>query len=199
MLFIVGLIAFIFYTLDGPETTSSELGEYEIAIFAGGCFWCMEPPYDELDGIITTIVGYTGGHLRNPSYGEVSAGNSGHTEAIEIRYNPKKITYQKLLEVFWVNIDPTAVNRQFCDNGSQYRTAIFYQNDIQKKLAEASKQSLINSGRFKHIATEIHPISIFYPAEEYHQDYYLKNPLQYKFYRYNCGRDSRLKELWNNH
>ena len=199
MLFIAGLIAFIFYTLDGPETTSSELGEYEIAIFAGGCFWCMEPPYDELDGIITTIAGYTGGNLRNPSYGEVSAGNSGHTEAIKIRYNPKKITYQKLLEVFWVNIDPTAVNRQFCDNGSQYRTAIFYQNDIQKKLAKASKQSLINSGRFKHIATEIHPISIFYPAEEYHQDYYRKNPLQYKFYRYNCGRDRRLKELWNNH
>lgn len=195
---IAGLLAFTFYTGNEPESKFGETGEYKVAIFAGGCFWCMEPPYDELDGVISTTVGYTGGHLRNPSYGEVSAGNTGHTEVIEIRYNQEKITYQKLLEVFWVNIDPTVTNRQFCDNGSQYRTAIFYQNDMQKTLAEESKQKLINSERFDRIVTEINPKSVFYRAEEYHQDYYLKNPLQYKFYRSNCGRDSRLKELWSN-
>jgi peptide-methionine (S)-S-oxide reductase len=156
----------------------------------------MEPPYDELDGVISTIVGYTGGQLRNPSYGEVSAGNTGHTEGMEIRYDPSKITFQELLDVFWVNIDPTVNDRQFCDRGSQYRAAIFYHDDKQKALAEASKQKWIDSGRFDRVVTEISPASVFYKAEEYHQDYYLKNPLRYKFYRYNCGRDRRLEDLW---
>jgi peptide-methionine (S)-S-oxide reductase len=170
---------------------------YEKATFAGGCFWCMEPPYDKLDGVISTTVGYTGGHKKNPTYKEVSAGTTGHTEAILIVYDPDKISYDRLLEVFWRNIDPTVQNRQFCDVGSQYRTAIFYHNGAQKERAEKSKKELEESGRFKEpVFTEIGPASEFYAAEDYHQDYYRKNPLRYKFYRYNCGRDRRLKELW---
>jgi len=165
------------------------------ATFAGGCFWCMEPPFDKLEGVISTISGYTGGKKKNPTYEEVSAGNTGHGEAVQVTYDPKKITYEKLLDVFWHNIDPLTPNRQFCDAGSQYRTAIFYHDENQKRLAEESKKSL--SKRFKEpIVTEIVPASEFYPAEEYHQDYYIKNPLRYKFYRYNCGRDQRLEALW---
>ena len=200
---IAGLLAFTVYSLAkpsaDPEPQSDETGQtgaYALATFAGGCFWCMEPPYDELDGVISTIVGYTGGQLRNPSYGEVSAGNTGHTEGMEIRYDPSKITFQELLDVFWVNIDPTVNDRQFCDRGSQYRAAIFFHDDKQKALAEASKQKWIDSGRFDRVVTEISPASVFYKAEEYHQDYYLKHPLRYKFYRYNCGRDRRLEDLW---
>ena len=204
-----GLIACAAYTVytvanskTGPEPESGETsgtmqtGEYALATFAGGCFWCMEPPYDELDGVVSTIVGYTGGHVRNPSYGEVSAGGTGHTEAMEVRYDPAKITYRELLDVFWMNIDPTVDDRQFCDKGSQYRAGIFYHDDSQKALAEASKQEWIDSGRFDRVVTEVTPASKFYKAEEYHQDYYIKNPLRYKFYRYNCGRDRRLEELW---
>jgi peptide-methionine (S)-S-oxide reductase len=165
------------------------------ATFAGGCFWCMEPPFDKLDGVISTISGYTGGKKKNPTYEEVSAGNTGHAEAVQVTYDPKKITYEKLLDVFWHNIDPLTPNRQFCDTGSQYRTAIFYYDETQKRLAEESKKAL--SKHFKErIVTEIVPASEFYPAEEYHQDYYIKNPLRYKFYRYNCGRDQRLEALW---
>ena len=165
------------------------------ATFAGGCFWCMEPPFDKLDGVISTISGYTGGKKKNPTYEEVSAGNTGHAEAVQVTYDPKKITYEKLLDVFWHNVDPLTPNRQFCDTGSQYRTAIFYYDETQKRLAEESKKAL--SKRFKEpIVTEIVPASEFYPAEEYHQDYYIKNPLRYKFYRYNCGRDQRLEVLW---
>lgn len=165
------------------------------ATFAGGCFWCMEPPYDKLDGVISTISGYTGGKKKNPTYEEVSAGTTGHAEAVEVTYDPKKITYEKLLDVFWRNVDPLTPNRQFCDGGSQYRTAIFYHDENQKRLAEESKK--VVSKRFKEpIVTEIVPAREFYPAEEYHQDYYVKNPLRYKFYRYNCGRDQRLAELW---
>ena len=204
-----GLIACAAYTVytvanskTGPEPESGETsgtmqtGEYALATFAGGCFWCMEPPYDELDGVVSTIVGYTGGHVRNPSYGEVSAGGTGHTEAMEVRYDPAKITYRELLDVFWMNIDPTVDDRQFCDKGSQYRAGIFYHDDSQKALAEASKQKWIDSGRFDRVVTEVTKASKFYKAEEYHQDYYIKNPLRYKFYRYNCGRDRRLEELW---
>jgi len=165
------------------------------ATFAGGCFWCMEPPYDKLDGVISTISGYTGGTKKNPTYEQVSAGTTGHAEAVEVTYDPKKITYVKLLDVFWHNVDPLTPNRQFCDGGSQYRTAIFYHDETQKRLAEESKNAL--SKRFKEpIVTEIVPAKEFYPAEEYHQDYYIKNPLRYRFYRYNCGRDRRLEELW---
>lgn len=166
------------------------------ATLAGGCFWCMEPPFDKLDGVISTTVGYTGGHRKNPTYQEVSSGTTGHAEAIQIVYDPKKITYDELLEVFWQNIDPTDDGGQFCDRGNQYRTAIFYHDEQQKRLAEESKKALIESKRFKQVATETTAASTFYPAEEYHQDYYKKNPIRYKYYRYGCGRDRRLKELW---
>lgn len=167
------------------------------ATFAGGCFWCMEPPFDELKGVISTTSGYTGGHQPNPTYKEVSAGNTGHTEAVEIVFDPAQISYAELLKVFWRNIDPMTANRQFCDSGSQYRSGIFYHNDEQKRLAEASKQELEQSGRLpRPIVTEIVPASAFYVAEEYHQDYYQKNPLRYKFYRYSCGRDQVLEQIW---
>jgi peptide-methionine (S)-S-oxide reductase len=165
------------------------------ATFAGGCFWCMEPPFDKLDGVISTTSGYTGGTKKNPTYEEVSSGTTGHAEAVEITYDPAKITYAKLLDVFWHNIDPLTPNRQFCDSGSQYRTAIFYHDENQRRLAEESKKAL--SKRFKEpIVTQIVPAKEFYPAEEYHQNYYIKNPLRYKFYRYSCGRDRRLEEVW---
>ena len=165
------------------------------ATLAGGCFWCMEPPYDELDGVISTISGYIGGTKKNPTYEEVSAGTTGHTEAVQITYNPTKISYERLLDVFWRNIDPLTANAQFCDSGSQYRSGIFYHDEAQKKLAEASKKRV--QSRFKQpVVTEITSATEFYPAEDYHQDYYQKNPLRYKLYRYSCGRDQRLEELW---
>jgi peptide-methionine (S)-S-oxide reductase len=165
------------------------------ATFAGGCFWCMEPPYDELEGVISTISGYIGGTKKNPTYEQVSAGTTGHAEAVQVTYDPTKITFQKLLDVFWRNIDPLTANAQFCDSGSQYRSAIFYHDETQKALAEKSKSSL--QPRFKRpIVTQIVPAAEFYPAEDYHQDYYKKNPVRYKIYRYGCGRDQRLNELW---
>lgn len=168
-----------------------------LATFAGGCFWCMEPPYDKLDGVLATISGYIGGEVDNPSYKQVSAGNTGHAEAVQVHYDPAKISYEKLLEVFWRNVDPTTPDRQFCDGGNQYRTAIFYHDSTQQKLAEASKSSLEQTKPFAApIVTEISAATTFYPAEDYHQDYYVKNPLRYKFYRFNCGRDKRLEELW---
>jgi peptide-methionine (S)-S-oxide reductase len=167
------------------------------AVFAGGCFWCMEPPFDKLDGVVSTTSGYTGGQKKDPTYKEVSAGGTGHAEAVEIRYDPKKISYEKLLDVFWHNVDPTVKDQQFCDHGNQYRTGIFYLNDEQKRQAEVSKTALQKSKPFKEsIITEIVAASQFYPAEDYHQDYYIKNPVRYKFYRGSCGRDGRLKELW---
>ncbi len=169
----------------------------EKATFAGGCFWCMQPPFDKLDGVISTTAGYTGGHTKNPTYEEVSAGGTGHAESVQIIYDPAKISYEKLLDVFWHNIDPTVRNRQFCDMGNQYRTAIFYNNETQRRLAEASKISLEKTKPFKGpIVTEITRATDFYPAEEYHQEYHKKNPIRYKYYRYTCGRDRRLRELW---
>ena len=170
---------------------------YAKAIFAGGCFWCMEPPFDKLDGVISTTSGYTGGSMKNPSYEQVSSGRTGHAEAVQILYDPKKVTYEKLLDVFWHNVDPTVKDQQFCDVGNQYRTGIFYANEEQKRLAEASKAQLEKSKPFKAaIVTEITAAGEFWPAEEYHQDFYIKNPLRYKFYRSGCGRDARLKDLW---
>lgn len=175
-------------------------GNTDYAIFAGGCFWCMEPPFDKLDGVISTTSGYTGGHTVNPTYEQVSAGGTGHAEAVKIVFDPAKISYEKLLSVYWKNIDPTTPNAQFCDHGHQYRSAIFYHGDAQKKAAEKSLAELRKNKPFKQaIVTELVPASIFYPAEDYHQDYYLKNPIRYKFYRYSCGRDDRLRELWGNH
>lgn len=167
------------------------------ATFAGGCFWCMEPPFDELAGVAATIAGYTGGHKKDPTYPEVTAGTTGHAEAVQILFDPRQVSYEKLLEVFWRNIDPTTPDRQFCDVGSQYRTVIFYHDEEQRRLAEESKRRLEASGRFNApIVTEIVPAGEFYPAEEYHQDYYRKNPIRYKFYRAGCGRDRRLRVLW---
>jgi len=165
------------------------------ATFAGGCFWCMEPPFDQLNGVISTTSGYTSGFKDNPTYREVSSGSTGHTEAIQIKYDPDKVSYQELLAVFWRNIDPIAVDRQFCDKGSQYRSGIYYHDEAQKIEAEKSLQAIQKQLEGK-IATEIVAASTFYLAEEYHQDYYLKNPVRYKFYRYRCGRDQRLEELW---
>ena len=168
-----------------------------VATFAGGCFWCMEPPFDKLPGVTATISGYTGGRTANPSYEEVSSGATGHAESVEVIYDPKKVSYEKLLEVFWVNIDPTVKDRQFCDTGTQYRTAIFYHDDAQRKAAEASKAALEKSRPFKEpIVTQIVMAGAFYPAEDYHQDYYKKNALQYKFYVTGCGRYARLDQLW---
>ncbi len=167
------------------------------AVFGGGCFWCMEPPFDKLDGVLATTSGYTGGHLPNPNYRQVSAGGTGHVEVVEVRYDPARIDYIRLLEVYWRNIDPVAVNAQFCDQGAHYRSVIFVAGEEQRALAEASLAALAASGRFAQpIATEILPAATFYPAEEYHQDYYLKNPLRYRYYRSGCGRDRRLQEIW---
>lgn len=176
------------------QTTSQQTAA---ATFAGGCFWCMEPPFDKIDGVISTTSGYTGGDKKNPTYEEVSAGGTGHTESVQIIYDPDKVTYQQLLEIFWHNIDPTVANRQFCDSGHQYRSAIFYHNEEQNRLAEESKAQLEKNKPFtQSIVTEITLASEFYPAEDYHQDYYQKNPIRYKFYRHGCGRDQRLEELW---
>jgi peptide-methionine (S)-S-oxide reductase len=169
----------------------------KIAIFAGGCFWCMEHPFDEIGGVISVTSGYTGGTKQNPTYEEVSSGTTGHAESVQVVYDPAKVSYQKLVDVFWHNIDPLTANAQFCDHGTQYRSAIFYLDDEQKRIAEASKDALAKSGRFdKPIVTQIVAATTFWPAEGYHQHYYKTHPIQYKFYRYNCGRDQRLEQLW---
>lgn len=191
----IPLLFFLMLSLLLPNTASA--AKTEKATFAGGCFWCMEPPYDKLEGVISVTSGYTGGHKKNPNYKEVSAGGTGHAEAVQVVYDPSKTSYQKLLDVFWHNIDPTVINRQFCDVGDQYRSAIFYHNDEQKKLALKSKAALEKNKSFKEpVVTEITQAGEFYPAEEYHQKYYKKNPIRYKYYRNGCGRDQRLKELW---
>jgi len=166
-----------------------------VATFAGGCFWCTEADFDKVPGVISTTSGYTGGKVANPSYEQVSAGGTGHAEAVEVVYDPSKVSYQQLLTYYWRTVDPTVKDRQFCDHGNQYRTAIFVQNDEERKLAQASKKQVEEQLK-KPIYTEIVQAGAFYPAEEYHQDFYLKNPAKYKFYRWNCGRDQRLEQLW---
>lgn len=169
----------------------------DTAIFAGGCFWCMEPPFDETDGVLATTSGFTGGHVENPSYGDVTGGDTGHTEAVRIVYDPARVGYDTLLDVFWPNVDPLDVGGQFCDRGAHYRSGIFYRNSEQQRLADASKAALDESGRFTQpIVTEVTAATEFYEAEEYHQDYYRKNPIRYRVYRANCGRDGRLAEVW---
>ena len=192
------LIALLFCLALSPVQAQEKIPPgYEVATFAGGCFWCMEPPYDEIPGVISTTSGYIGGQKKNPTYEEVSSGRTGHTEAVQVIYDPKKVSYQKLLDVFWPNIDPATPNAQFCDHGSQYRSGIFYHNEEQMRLAVASRDQIERTKRFREpIVTEITKATTFYPAEDYHQDYYKKNPLRYKFYRANCGRDARLEQLW---
>jgi len=183
----------------GTAASGPDKANLATATFAGGCFWCMEPPFDELDGVVSTTSGYTGGHKNNPTYKEVSRGGTGHTEAIQIVYDPEKVGYAELLDVFWHNIDPTMADGQFCDWGNQYRSEIFYHDDEQRQLAENSKSALNELKPFKEpVVTMLTSASVFYPAEDYHQDYYQKNPVRYKFYRYGCGRDKRLEELWGN-
>jgi peptide-methionine (S)-S-oxide reductase len=170
---------------------------HAVAIFAGGCFWCMEPPFDAVPGVVSTTSGYTGGSVADPSYEQVSSGTTGHREAVRVEFDPKRVTYAKLLDVFWHNIDPTDAGGQFCDRGTQYTSAIFYGDDEQRAEAEASKRQLEASGRLAGpVATAILPAGPFYAAEEYHQDYYEKNPLRYRFYRSGCGRDRVLERIW---
>jgi peptide-methionine (S)-S-oxide reductase len=178
-------------------TNDAKPGALMKATFAGGCFWCMEEALDKVDGVVSTTSGYTGGRQKDPTYEDVSAGETGHAEAVEILYDPAKVGYAKILDTFWRNIDPTTPDRQFCDRGNQYRSAIFYHDETQKRLAEDSKKALAKSKPFKElIVTEIVPAAAFYPAEEYHQNFYEKNPIRYRLYKYNCGRAQRLAELW---
>ena len=165
------------------------------AILAGGCFWCMEPPYDKTDGVLATISGYSGGETPNPTYEQVSSAQTGHYEVVKIEYDPSKVSYEKLLEIFWPNIDPFDAEGQFCDKGPQYRAAIFYGNEEEKRIAEASKKQVADK-LGKPVETEILPVAEFFPAEDYHQDYYTKNPIRYQLYRYGCGRDARLEAVW---
>jgi len=184
---------------DQPIETQAASASTDMAtaIFAGGCFWCMEAPFDQLDGVSQTISGYIGGRTEDPTYREVSSGSTGHTEAVEIVYDPQKVSYEKLLEVFWHNVDPTDAGGQFCDRGSQYRTGIFTTDEKQQKLAKASKAELQNeAGAPNPIVTKIEKAGTFYKAEDYHQNYYITTPVRYKFYRSACGRDARLETLW---
>ena len=204
---VVQKLLFLFFTIciylyanivNSQESIMSENhAKFEVATFAGGCFWCMESPFEKLDGVHEVISGYTGGSEINPTYEEVSSGNTGHLEAIQVTYDPSKVTYQQLLDVYWRQIDPTDSQGSFVDRGSQYRAAIFYHDEEQKRLAKVSKDNLKQSGRYeKQVLTDIIRYSKFYKAEEYHQDYYKRNPLRYKFYRYNSGRDQYLEKIW---
>ncbi len=167
----------------------------DTATFAGGCFWCVEEAFDKAAGVVETTSGYAGGRTRNPTYEQVSAGGTGHAEVVQVVFDPRRTSYAKLLEVFWRNVDPLTPNRQFCDEGAQYRSAIFYHDAEQRRLAEASKRAL--AGRFREpVVTEISPVGAFWPAEEYHQDYYEKNPARYHFYKFSCGRARRLSQVW---
>ncbi len=168
----------------------------EEATFATGCFWCTQHDFDQIKGVISTTAGYTGGEKVNPTYEEVSSGTTGHVESVLVNFDPSVVSYQELLDAFWHNSDPTRNDGQFCDTGKQYRPVIFYHNAKQKELAEKSKEAIIAANKVQPILVDILPATKFYPAEEYHQEYYKKNPIRYKFYRYNCGRDSRLQELW---
>ncbi len=167
----------------------------ENVLFAGGCFWCMEPPFDKLDGVISTVSGYSGGHTENPTYKSTSSGKTGHYEVIRVEYDPARVSYAQLLAVFWQNIDPFDARGQFCDKGPQYRAAIFFNNGAQKQAAIKSKQAIQGQAQNRPVVTEILSAKKFYPAEDYHQDYYRKNPLRYKYYRTGCGRDRRLGQI----
>ena len=197
LLVLLGLSVWLVMSMSGPTLSQGPEGNFAKATFAGGCFWCMEHPFDELDGVVSTTSGYTGGHKVDPTYPEVSAGGTGHTEAVQIEYDPTKVTYEELLKVYWRNVDPTTPDAQFCDHGNQYRPEIFYHTEEQKQLAEASRTHIEKTKTFPEpIVIEITQGTTFYPAEDFHQNYYQTNPLRYKFYRLACGRDSRLAELW---
>ncbi len=192
----IGLLVCMILTnvplVDTPAATPSAK-----AYFAGGCFWCMEEAFEKVEGVASVVSGYMGGTVANPSYEEVSAGRTGHAESVEVIYDPTKVTYQKLLDAFWHNVDPLTPNAQFCDHGSQYRSAVFYSSENEKQLAEESKAAIEQAKKFPApIVTQLVSAATFYPAEDYHQDYYKKNPLRYKYYKYGCGRANRLEALW---
>lgn len=184
------ILCILFFSLDSVNA------EEQTATFAGGCFWCIQSDFDKVKGVVSTTAGYTGGSKKNPTYKEVSAGGTGHVEAVQVVFDPSKVSYEKLLSVYFHNIDPTRDDGQFCDTGEQYRPVIFYYGKKQKELAEMYKNALIQSKTVQPVLVQILPATTFYPAEEEHQKYYQKNPVRYKFYRYNCGRDARLKEIW---
>ena len=186
------LLAGLVFLLLAPPAARAENAT---ASFAGGCFWCMEPPFEALPGVISVTSGYTGGTKQKPTYEEVSEGGTGHAEAVEIVYDPSKVSFEKLLDVYWHNIDPTVADRQFCDVGTQYRTAIFAHDAVQRKAAEAARAE-VQKKLGAPVKTQIVDAGPFYPAEEYHQDYYKKNPIRYGYYRHGCGRDARLEEIW---
>ena len=177
----------------GADSTQAKTAK---AIFAGGCFWCVEADFDKVPGVISTTSGYINGKVKNPTYQQVSAGGTGHAEAVEIVYDPSKVTYAKLLDVFWRNVDPLVKDKQFCDSGDMYRSAIFYLDDEQKKLAEETRKTVAAKFAPRMVYTEVTRADTFYKAEDYHQDYYKKNEARYNFYRWNCGRDQRLEQLW---
>ena len=183
--------------LAAAQSSQQPSAQRAVATFAGGCFWCLESDFDHVPGVLSTVSGYTGGNVKNPTYHQVSEGGTGHAEAVEITYDPTKVTYEQLLIYFWHHVDPTQKDGQFCDIGHQYRTAIFVHDDEQRKLAEASRKN-VAAELGKPIYTEIQEAGPFYKAEDYHQDFYKKSELRYKFYRWNCGRDQRLKKLWGN-
>ncbi|EDM84474.1 MULTISPECIES: peptide-methionine (S)-S-oxide reductase MsrA [unclassified Limnobacter] len=176
-----------------PQAHAQKL---EQAIFAGGCFWCMEEVFEKIRGVKSVESGYTGGRTSSPTYEQVSQGNTGHVEVVRVQYDPQQISYGNLLKAFWTNIDPTVENRQFCDVGEQYRSAIFYLNEQQHREAKQSKEQLLGTGKFKTVYTTVEAAHTFYVAEEYHQDFYRKNPLRYRYYKTTCGRENRLNEVW---
>lgn len=194
---VVAMAAMFVTPLAAQSTPTSAKATTAHAIFAGGCFWCVESDFDKIPGVISTTSGYTGGHVARPTYEQVSSKSTGHAEAVEVVYDPAKVSYQRLVEYYWHTIDPTVKDQQFCDHGTPYRTAIFAADAEQLKIAQASKAALEKSKPFKDaLVTEIVMASAFYPAEDYHQDYYMKNPIRYKYYRHSCGREARLQQLW---
>lgn len=195
---LLGLIAALMFAGAASAQNAPLPPERAVATFAGGCFWCVESDFDHVPGVLSTTSGYTGGKVANPTYEQVSAGRTGHAESVEVAYDPRKVSFAQLLDYFWRHIDPTVQDQQFCDHGSQYRTAIYVHSDDERKLAEESKKK-VEAELKKPIYTEIEQAGPFYKAEDYHQDFYLKNPAKYKFYRWNCGRDQRLEQIWGAH
>jgi peptide-methionine (S)-S-oxide reductase len=192
----LGLVASI--RAAAAETTPVKAENTATALFAGGCFWCIEADFEKLPGVVGAESGYTAGTKPNPTYEQVSAGGTGHTEAVRVTYEPGKVSYAQLVDFFWKHIDPTVKDKQFCDSGNQYRSGIYWQNVAERTIAESSRDAMLSSGKFKEIHTEIIAATTFYPAEEYHQDYYKKNPIRYAYYRNGCGRDARVRQLWGN-
>jgi len=196
---VAGMLLGVALGAQGQTSAAAPSTPTATAVFAGGCFWCVESDFDKIEGVVSTTSGYTGGHTANPSYQQVSSHSTGHAEAVQVTYDPAKVSYQRLVAYFWHTIDPTVKDQQFCDHGSPYRTAIFAQSAEQLKIAQASRSALEKSKPFKEpIVTELVMAGTFYPAEDYHQDYYKKNPIRYKYYRASCGRDARLQQLWGN-